>query len=1324
MATKHPTSLNPLTQVENKPWARPRSGHHLNLGDNANEIGYSLLFIAETAEEDSNWAAALRYRKESYEWHHMRLGADSFYTQKERLSLATCELMASLTPDQQQEALLARRQHWEALALYEKGDFGAAKKLAESVAEVRKQLLGDQHPDYAASQANVAMLTMRMGDLALAEKMYNEVLRIQRETIGERHPDYMTSLGNLGWIACKLNDYARAESLFEQALTLQKKTGRERHPEFANALSNLGTVYRLTSDYAKAEPLLLEASQIMMQATGEQSAPYAISLQSLAALYQAKGEYRRAELTMIQTLKIQKEALGINHVDYATSLGILAEICQNRNDYVRAEPLLKDALRIQKAIMGTEHAEYASTLVNLALLYQAKGEFARAKSLFEEAKGIFKQVYGESHEFYAKSLRHLASVDLALGNYDQAERQLSQALEILGRNSDEGTPAYAMGLDAMATLNRERGQLKQAEALYQQALEIRSKYPHRREDHATSLGNLAALYDALGDYARAEPLLFEAITIRKSLNGENHPRYATSLNNLAAHYSSMGEYAKSEPLFRRVVDVYKQSFGSQHPDYAVCLNNLAWCCNALLQYENAAANYVEALQVYENAFGKQHPKYASTLSSYARNQAQMGDRDLAETLHLESLEIHRKLNGDQHPHYASCLNNLGVFYNENRQFEKSEPLLTQALEIRKQVFGNDHPLYAESLNNIAAYYTNARDFTRAEALYYEAIEIQLANLEESANVLSQQRQLVMAQSVGYLIDNYIRCCLALRQLPSRGAEVLIAWKGAVLVRSRAVQIAASDPIIAKQLSKVQAISRRLSDYHRTLPSSSELVQWKRGLDQLNAEKEQAESGLMQMSAEIRRATHRATIKEVCDAIPVGAVLVNFVVYNAVDGPSILASLVYRNGKSVMMDLGSVESANAAIEIWRKTYGMALLGTAAGQKLRDQIWEPLLPFVRDAKLIFVSMDGALGRLPLVALPGSEPDTYLIEDHRIAMVPVPRLLPALIANETREMVPHAMLLMGDIDYDADANARGAKLSEINSSIAVDPSVQVGTAPPSSSNSMLADPILGDGIWSPLVGTRIEVEFIGGLYQRLYHPPAGKILDLRNDHATESAFREHAPKSRCVHLATHGFFSDPSAESALSIEMIKKAFFDYTEEVEKKPQVAKGYNPGLLSGIVFAGANRTRTKFVRAAGGTNTSSDFDDGIVTAEEIASMQLGNVRLAVLSACETGLGEVAGGEGMLGLQRAFQIAGARTTVTSLWAVNDLATSWLMQEFYRNQLEPDRRLPVLDALREAQLAVMRSETAAQKEFASQNNSTPPPRLSPQIWAPFVLTGDWR
>ena len=219
----------------------------------------------------------------------------------------------------------------------------------------------------------------------------------------------------------------------------------------------------------------------------------------------------------------------------------------------------------------------------------------------------------------------------------------------------------------------------------------------------------------------------------------------------------------------------------------------------------------------------------------------------------------------------------------------------------------------------------------------------------------------------------------------------------------------------------------------------------------------------------------------------------------------------------------------------------------------------------------------------------------------------------------------------------------------------------------------------------------------------------------HSDGRELLQEAPRSGFLHLATHGFFAPPFLRSALDPErVVTVGGGPGRREIDPfGGRGLVGFHPGLLSGLALAGANRS------------PEPGQDDGILTALEVAELDLSGVNLAVLSACETGLGEVAGGEGLLGLQRAFQVAGARTVVASLWKVEDQATRAMMERFYQNLWGQQPQGP-LAALRAAQLWMLR-EGRANGALVPVEVEAPagrPDRVPPEYWAAFVLSGDWR
>jgi CHAT domain-containing protein len=374
---------------------------------------------------------------------------------------------------------------------------------------------------------------------------------------------------------------------------------------------------------------------------------------------------------------------------------------------------------------------------------------------------------------------------------------------------------------------------------------------------------------------------------------------------------------------------------------------------------------------------------------------------------------------------------------------------------------------------------------------------------------------------------------------------------------------------------------------------------------------------------------------------------------------------------------------------------------------------LEPELENIQTVVIIPDGALTRLPWAALPGRKPDTYLLEDYAIAIAENGQQLYARLTDP--DVSGDGLLLVGGVRYDKSPTTPSATETLLASADDV-------------ASPRTRGPAMGERpSWKYLAGSEQEVAGVRDLW------PSGSKIVLEGTSASETALRQSIPKSRYVHLATHGFFADEKFRSMFGHDPAGEQLFGSGMElVSARRAGVTVRNPLILSGVVLAGANLPpKTDEYGLPTG-------DDGILTAEEVVNMDLRNTELVVLSACETGLGKVAGGEGVLGLQRAFGLAGVRTTVASLWKVNDEATQSLMVEFYRNLWE--KKLGKLEALRQAQMTMLRRYDPEAKrlrgpgpvrpiasdnlEATKEQNGKPREPLPPFYWAGFVLSGDWR
>jgi CHAT domain-containing protein len=610
-------------------------------------------------------------------------------------------------------------------------------------------------------------------------------------------------------------------------------------------------------------------------------------------------------------------------------------------------------------------------------------------------------------------------------------------------------------------------------------------------------------------------------------------------------------------------------------------------------------------------------------------------------------------------------------------------------------------------------YAEMGEYAKAVPLAAQAPQIMRGQLELSANVQSERQQLRMAEvGAGYL-GGYLTVTGEAKAAAEPVYAEVLAWKGAVSARQQAMrgmrqslQIKHS-PELEQLFDDLVASSQELANQSLVSPKSAAVQTHQRKLAELSDRVERLQQELAAKSEEFRkqREQRRRTPGDIRGALPQDAALVDLVEYTHFARPEAigtrplserrLVAFVVRPDQPVeRIELGPVSTIIACIDAWRTNFGAGRADGAAdpGQELRRLVWEKLEPHLAGAKTVLLSPDGVTARFPWPALPGKERGHYLIEETSIAIVPIPRLLPELLATGERTATePPSLLLVGGVDFGADPG----RIVDV----ALDRRAARGDQPLQ---------------WPPLPGTVAEVAAVKKAFEHRY--PQLAPLELTGAAATKGSVRGEMSKCRYLHFSTHGFFAAALVKSAAAIDPRANAVG--MSDLFTRQNVT-GYHPDLLSGLVLAGANRP------------VENGQEDGILTALEVSGLDLSRVELATLSACETGLGETAGGEGLLGLQRAFQLAGARTTVASLWQVPDKATQLLMERFYNNLWNSDRKVSKLDALLDAQRWMLR-EGATQAVvarglvFDATDSSAVPKsgRLPLFYWAAFVLSGDWR
>jgi CHAT domain-containing protein/Tfp pilus assembly protein PilF len=955
--------------------------------------------------------------------------------------------------------------------------------------------------------------------------------------------------------------------------------------------------------------------------------------------------------------------------------------------YAEAVARAEQALSLREAVLGGRHPEVADCLDLLGSVYRSQGEFERAEQLIRRGLTIREAALDPNHPDVAQSLKNLANVYQSQGLYDRAEPLYQRALEIRTATQGKNHPSVAGLLNNLAVLYDRQGLYRRAEPLYQRALEIREAAFGK--DHpivATSLGNLAILYAEQGLYGRAEPLYRRALEIREATLGPHHPDVAASLGNLANVYSDQGMYRQAEPLYQRALAIKEASVGKGHPDIAIPINNLAVLYHRQGLYDRAEPLYQRALEIREAAFGKDHPDVAASLNNLADIHAARGSYGRAEALYQRSLAIYEAVLGKNNPEVSQTLNSLAHVYAEQGLYGRAGPLYQRALATHEATLGKNHPAVARSLNDLAVLRLAQRRLGAAVPLLTRAFAVSEQRLRHEALDFSEAR---LASFLQLLRADEERLYALVRAHPEDASVRRLALSAALLLKGRSLEETADiSRMVYRSLGsqeretfeRLRGLRTQLASLSLQGPGSRPLPVYQKQLQELAEQGEALEANLAQRSAPLRALTAlpspAVVVDRVARALPGDAALIEFISYEdrpLVPGPGArksqlryLALVLFPDATTRAIDLGPAEPIDsAALHLRAALASQDVSFQAQAQTLYQLAFRPLRALLGKTHRLFLSPDGQLALVPFSAL--HDGHQFLVEAFDFTYLTSGKdLLPRTLKTAPASSV----VVLADPDFDASLqplvfskeedsapNQRSASLEHFFSSL------REGSAPRAWATA-------------PLPGTRHEAEAI----QRLL-PQAQLFLGAE---ATKQRLLQ-LPTPGILHLATHGFFLEdaPTPEGSRGV--------GHFGAMGEEPADSRPPDPLLRSGLLLAGAGALTS---------SSQAPSDGALVTALELAGLDLWGTQLVVLSACDTGRGDVKRGQGVYGLRRAFIVAGAETVVTSLWKVDDQTTSALMEAYYRNLLAGQGRAT---ALREAMRAL---------------RTTLP---HPHAWAPFIALG---
>ncbi len=991
------------------------------------------------------------------------------------------------------------------------------------------------------------------------------------------------------------------------------------------------------------------------------------------------------------------------------------------------------------------HNLLAQCLNNLGMVLTALGNYGEASRSLEEAlptmQWLFSEkTYPQGHPDLAKCLNNLGTLRRAQGKYGEAKKHLEEALKVCRRLFPVAT--YPLGhiylarsLNNLGTLCQDLGYHDNAMKYYEEAYTMGNRlFPKGHEFVARCSNNLGVLYEARGEFGKAREYHEKAVAGRRSLYPHGHPDLATSLSNLGALLNRQGEYGKSRQYYEEAFQLRRRlypqgDYPQGHPSLAANLHRLGAILKAQGNLREALNRHEEALRMRRSLYPDGHPDLAYSLKAMAEVLEAQGESAKVKKCMKEALEICRRLYPRYtypkgHPDLVHFLNNVGVVFLDHGEFNQARAHLREALEIATRLYSKKsypigHPLLA-SINDNLGYLCHIQGKFEEAIPFLTAASDMEFDLAESFFALSSEAEALnfIAKDLG-LIPHML---LSAWRHTTKTADELYAhvWARRGLIQDlmasrQRVLLDHPDPDVRDRYKHYLSVRRRLAriTMARAEAGSEQATRRQLELRRLVEERERLEREHGRELAEVHRGARRTrrSHQELAEELPEGTAFIDFVYYMDMQRNKVpftggdlflpwYCGFIVLPGKQVVrVDVGPAERIDSIVLAWRKDIqeGRTSAGPA---RLNFLLWEYVRQRIPDTiRTVYICPDGRLTALPWAALTGRHENSVLLEDHAIATVPSGRFLLEQLSRKRIDSESEGLLLaVGDVSYD--------KKPELTTT-----------------DITLRGPAgRGGGKWLSLPFSEEELHRVIAL--------AGKRPSIRlsRQKASTHMVLRHLPEARFAHFATHGFFASLQLRSKLQLD--PKAFETWpgTHLWRKDRRSVSGRSPLLLSGLVLAGAN------LEAAGTVSAAELPGGGILAAEAIAGLPLGGLKLAVLSACDTGLGELAAGEGVFSLQRAFHQAGTENVVVSLWKVEDEATAALMSLFY-HYLWKEEKSP-LQALREAQLWIYRHPKKFQR-FAGMRGDLevtklvklpgggrvePEPTVAPtRLWASFLVSG---
>lgn len=869
-------------------------------------------------------------------------------------------------------------------------------------------------------------------------------------------------------------------------------------------------------------------------------------------------------------------------------------------------------------------------------------DFEGAEQLFEQALILSETSFGQNSLPYIQTRNKLGKSKVFRDCGKDFEPFLIETSllikNVLGsRHIEYAQASYVKGL-----FYYQKGDYQAAETAYQEAAQLQQELLGVDNlDYGNSTNRLAVLYLATSDYYKAEHCLQTTLAIKRKLLGLKHPDYAATLGNLAVLYRRIGNFTQAELLSKEVLNILEETVGTQCPDYAASLSNMASLYRINGDMKAAEATLLKILQIKKETLGDRHRSYATSLNNLAVFYNDTRNYEAAERLYKEALSLKGELNGKKTLPYVNTLKNLATVYVNMGRYQAAEAIYKEVLQIYQEIVNKENIGYIGALGKLGNLYEKTERYEEAEGFYLENITLVQKVVYKNFSFMSEsEKSSYYDNTIKSHIDKFCNFAIRHERAISAAYDTQLFTKGILLSATQKMKSRILNSGDTNLIKKYQMWNQAKSNLARCYQmSKNELMQSHINIDSLEATINNIEKKLEQQSKDFTNLTehHKTTWRDIEKKLKNNEAAIEIIRLELSKEDSVSYVALLIKKHSQSPLLINLKNGYVLEQEFQTYYHNMINFEQVDLISYNAFWKPIAPYLTGIKKVYLAPDGVYNQLSLNTLLNPETKKYLIEEVDIHLV-----------SNTKDILAFGKAKKNTLQ----AYLVGYPIYDRQKELASEQKVTDSTRNYHKFQNL-----------SQLPGTKREVESIAQLLsQKKYNTS----VMMGMESTEENIKKIKSPK--ILHISTHGFFMNEQETNYKSIPMLRSGL--------------------LLTGV----SEYTRSKI---------KPDTEDGILTALEAANLELDNTDLVVLSACQTGLGDVKAGEGGYGLQRAFRVAGAKSIIMSLWNVDDAVTQELMTHFYKRyaQYGCARR-----AFKEAQLEI--------KKYHPE----------PYFWGAFVMNGE--